>query len=122
MPLTFVLDEHLRGPLWQAIQRHNQSGGLPIDAVRVGDSADLPLGTRDPEILQWAERHGRILVSLDRHTMPNHLKNHLLLGRHSPGVLLVDASCTMSAIVSALELAAHAGNPIDYADQTSYVP
>lgn len=33
--LTFLLDEQLRGPLWKAIQRHNQTGGLPIDAMRV---------------------------------------------------------------------------------------
>ncbi len=28
MPLTFLLDEHLRGLLFQAIQRHNAGGGL----------------------------------------------------------------------------------------------
>jgi hypothetical protein len=26
MPLRFLLDEHLRGPLWQAIQDHNAAG------------------------------------------------------------------------------------------------
>jgi hypothetical protein len=26
MPLQFVLDEHLRGPLWDIIQRHNIAG------------------------------------------------------------------------------------------------
>jgi hypothetical protein len=30
--------------LWRAIQRHNGLGPLPIDSVRVGDPADLPLG------------------------------------------------------------------------------
>ncbi len=42
--IRFVLDEHLRGPLWAAIQRHNLSASLPIDAVRVGDPPDLSLG------------------------------------------------------------------------------
>jgi hypothetical protein len=54
--LCFLLDEHLRGPLWLAILRHNSQGGLPIDVVRVGDSPDLPLGSTDLDILLWAER------------------------------------------------------------------
>ena len=41
MPLTYLLDEHLRGPLWRAIQRHNALGTDPLDAVRVGDVEDL---------------------------------------------------------------------------------
>ena len=66
MPLPYLLDEHLRGPLWRVIQRHNATGGLPIDALRVGDPDDLPLGSDDATILAWAEREGRILLTLDR--------------------------------------------------------
>ena len=51
MPLGFLLDEHLRGPLWTMIQRHNLSSDLQLDIVRVGDVADLPLGTLDGELL-----------------------------------------------------------------------
>jgi hypothetical protein len=51
-PLGFVLDEHLRGPLWDAIQAHNaKPRAEPILAFRVGDLPDLPLGMDDPEIL-----------------------------------------------------------------------
>jgi hypothetical protein len=48
--LPFLLDEHLRGPLWLAILRHNAQGGLLIDAARVGDAPDLPLGSDDATI------------------------------------------------------------------------
>jgi hypothetical protein len=44
--IRFVLDEHLRGPLWRAGQRHNARAEDPIDVVRVGDPPDLPLGQR----------------------------------------------------------------------------
>jgi len=58
-PLGFVLDEHLRGALWDAIQAHNaKPGAEPILVFRVGDSPDLRLGTDDPDILQWAEQKG----------------------------------------------------------------
>ena len=46
MPVRFVLDETLRGkPIWQAIRQHRASGPIAVDAVRVGDPRDLPLGS-----------------------------------------------------------------------------
>jgi hypothetical protein len=70
MPLAILLDEHLRGTLWRAIQHHNARGSNPLDVVRVGDPENLPLGSLDPEILLWAEREERILVSEDRKPLP----------------------------------------------------
>jgi hypothetical protein len=59
MALRFVPDGNLRGPLWRAIQRHNLGGTDPIDAIRVGDAADLPLGMARPGYL-----HSLIAVDL----------------------------------------------------------
>ena len=85
MPLRYVLDEHLRGPLFHAIQSHSQLGAYPLDVTRVGDPADLPLGTLDSALLEWAEREGRILVTVDRNTMAGHLTAHLTASSRSPG-------------------------------------
>jgi hypothetical protein len=120
--LRFLLDEHLRGPLWLAIQRHNVRGGLPIDVARVGDEPDLPLGSDDPTILLWAEREGRILVTEDVHTMPGHLTGHLQARHHSPGVFVVSIGSSIGQLVTWLELVAHAGDPADYADGITYLP
>jgi hypothetical protein len=46
-PLRFVLDEHLRGVLFDAIDRHNQFSAFPLDVVQVGGPQDLPLGSKD---------------------------------------------------------------------------
>ena len=120
--LRYVLDENLRGVLWQAIQQHNNRGAFPIDIVRVGDPPDLPLGTVDPDILLWAERQGRIFVSLDKKTLPSHLAQHLQSGRHSPGIFLVIPSSTLTEIVDYLLYAAYAGDPLDYADGIRFFP
>ena len=122
MALTFLLDEHLRGPLWHAIIQHNQQGGIQIDILRVGDPRDLPLGSSDPDILIWAEREGRIVISLDRNSMPGHFLSHLQSGRHSPGLLLVHPFCGFTRVVAELALITHAGNPADYFDQIGYIP
>jgi hypothetical protein len=74
------------------------------------------------DVLVWAEREGRILITEDKHTMPTHLANHLKGGQTSPGVLMLRAGCTLREVVDCLELAAHAGEPSDYADAITFIP
>jgi hypothetical protein len=122
MPLRYLLDENLRGPLWQTIQLHNSSGVNILDTVRVGDPPHLPLGSDDLLILRWAESEGRVLVTADRKTMLPHLKAHLLAGHHSPGIFIVRRRTTLSQIVFHLVLAAYAADPMLLRDQIEYIP
>lgn len=84
MPLRYLLDENQRGVLWQVIECHNARGIDVLDALRVGDPPDLPLGSDDATILLWAEREQRILVTFDRSSMSLYLSDHLKTGNHSP--------------------------------------
>jgi hypothetical protein len=122
MPLAFVLDENCRGPLWNAIQSHNQRGSYPLDAVRVGDLPDLSLQSSDPEILAWAERAGRILLTFDESTMPSYWIAHLQSGRHSPGVFIIRTKATLREIVENLVLVAYASDPAEWLDRLEYFP
>lgn len=121
MALAFVLDEHLRGPLWQAILRQNLRGEYLLDVVRVGDVADLPLSSDDPAVLLWA-RENRILVTEDRHTIARHLRDHRARGHHCPGILIPRAGQRMRTLVECLVLISHAGDPADCADAITYFP
>jgi hypothetical protein len=122
MPLDFVFDEQLRGLMWRAVQSHNKAGLHPIDVIRVGDVPDLPLGTKDPDILVWAERHGRIVVSQDESTMKTHLANHLRSGHDSPGVLLVRKGSRLKEVVFFLAAIAYASDAANWRDQATYIP
>lgn len=122
MSIRFLLDENLRGPLWQAILRHNLNGEPTLDAVRIGDFPDLPLGSDDPDILAWAEREGRLLITEDRHTMPAHLERHLAADRHSPGVLMVRREARIRDLLETLVLIACVGEPSNFADAVIYIP
>jgi predicted nuclease of predicted toxin-antitoxin system len=121
MPLAFIIDENLRGPQSQAIRDHNAAGGAWIDAVEIGDAPTLPLGSKDPDILHWAERNDRILVTQD-YKMPVHLGNHVRSGRHSPGVLMLRTGSHLADMLDMLAVIAHAGNPTDYLDRCIYLP
>lgn len=123
MALRFLIDENLRGRrLWRGIVRHNVLGGLTIDAVQVGDPVDLPLGSSDPEILRWAEREDRILISRDQSTLTPHLLAHLQAGYHSPGIFIVHPIASYAAILNYLEIVAHAGNADDFRDRLVFIP
>ena len=122
MALSFVLDEDLRGAVWWAIQRHNLRGTDVIDVVRVGDLPDLPLGTPDPEVLVWAERAARALVTNDRNTMIGHLRNHQHAGGHTFGLFVVRPLSDLKQLVATLSLIAHAGNEQQWWDQVIYIP
>lgn len=122
MPLRYLLDEHFRGPLWRAIQQHNAGGTHPIDVSRVGDPADLPLGSLDPDDLLWAERNGCVVVSFDKGTMPGHLVGHLQAGHHSPGVYLVRSYATIPQVVDYLVISAYTTDPALLQDTYEFIP
>lgn len=122
MPLLYLLDEQLRGPLWRTLLWHNAAGRNPVDVVRVGDFDDLPLGATDPVVLAWAEAAGRILVSFDRQTMAQHLDDHLEAGHSSPGIFLIRPQSTLVAVLSFLIDAAYASEPHEWQDRITFIP
>jgi hypothetical protein len=122
MAIAFVLDENLRGkPLWPAIRHHNLAGRPPIDATRVGDPSDLPLGSIDADILIWAERVDRIILTEDSATFPAELTAHLRLGRSSPGVFVIRPSATVAVVLSWLELVVLDNRRTSWVDMVTYV-
>jgi hypothetical protein len=122
MGCRFLLDEQLRGPLWALTEQHNSGGIHPLDVTRVGDPVDLPLGMPDPDILIWAEREGRILVSEDWRTMRGHFQAHLAVGQHSPGLFLLRPQIPYTDIVDFLVAVAYASEPDEWIDNWLYIP
>jgi hypothetical protein len=122
MALRYVFDENLRGPLWAAVCRANARRTEPVDITRVGDEADLPLGTSDPELLLWAEVHDCIVVSSDVRTTPTHHHDHLQAGHHSPGVFLIALPYSIPQIVEALLYYAEGSDAALWRDRICYIP
>jgi predicted nuclease of predicted toxin-antitoxin system len=63
---------------------------------------DAPLaGLRDPEVLARAAQEGRILVSHDRTTMPQHF-GEFISSQNSPGVIIVYQGSSLRSTVERL--------------------
>jgi hypothetical protein len=93
-----------------------------IEVSAVGDSAVPPIGTPDAELLRWIEENGYILVSRNRRTLPQHLKEHVKAGHHVPGILLLRRQCPLSQLIEDLLLIWESGDPKEYEDQLIYLP
>jgi hypothetical protein len=121
MPLRYLVDENLRGTLAVTLVRVATKYGLSIDLLQVGDDPGPELGTVDSQLLMWAERHDRILVSRDRRTLAAHLAAHLATGHQSPGVLLV-RDVPLVELAEYLVLLAFASDVEEWKDRICFVP
>jgi hypothetical protein len=61
------------------------------------------LGAEDPEVLAWAAREGRILLTHDRATMPDHAYARVCAGEKMPGVIVVNILLPVGKAIEALE-------------------
>jgi hypothetical protein len=122
MTICFLFDENRDHPLRSAVARHNARGIDPIDAVQVDDPPDRPRGSDDPDILIWAEREGRILVSFDRSTLRNFLSDHLQAGHYSPGIFLIRRGTTLREVIDFLVLATYASEPREWENRCQFIP
>ena len=93
-----------------------------IDILRVGDEVAPPLKTPDDLILMHLEEHRRMLVTLNRASMPGHIGDHLRAGRHHWGVLRVKPGAAMATLVEELVLLWEASEAEDWVDHFDWLP
>ena len=123
MTVRYVLDENLRGILWRTLQRDaGPAVPWPIDVTCVGERPDLPLGTIDPDLLEWAYRNDRVLVTRDQRSMPVHFADRLAMGKHSAGVFVIRKKAGLVEVMDFLMAAAHASEAEEWRDRIVDIP
>jgi hypothetical protein len=93
----------------------------PLLDIQTADAARLA-GVPDPEVLARSAQSGRVLVSHDYHTMPDHFADFLASGQHSPGVLLLHQTLPVAQAIEALLLVWNASDPAEWRDLLTYLP
>lgn len=58
----------------------------------------------DENLLRWAAEHGRVLISHDRRSMPDHFASLMLAGETTAGILIIPQNMTIRRAVDELEL------------------
>ncbi len=116
--VRYLIDESLRLSTVAALRRIEPT----IDVHRVGQSGMPVFGTLDPAILAYCEQSDRLLVTLDRASMPVHISEHLATGGHTAGVLLVTGGCTFRQLLDDLVLIWSCTTGEDWSDVIHYLP
>lgn len=118
MTIHFLLDENLWPMMKTLLLRCNPA----IDVLRVGDEGGPPLGTPDPDILEYVERTQRMLVTNNRKSMPGHVAEHFAAGRHHYGILQVRTERPLPEIVESLHIIWGASVYEEWKDRTVWIP
>lgn len=117
MSIRFLADEDLKAAIVQGLRSREPA----IDILDV-KTAGLR-GTKDPALLELADRQGRILITYDRHTMTRHLRDRLHAGKSSPGVFVVPhRRSAIGEIIEWLLLIWAASQAEEWRDRIVYLP
>lgn len=116
--IRYLLDENVN-PLSRAELLKREPN---LVVWKVGDPGAPPRGTPDPAILQWCEENAFILVTNNRRSMPQHLRDHLHEGRHAPGVFELNPDMGIGETIEELLLIWGAADMDEYRDLLIYLP
>jgi hypothetical protein len=115
--MRFLLDENTEPAISAGLRRRDPA----LEVWRIGEPSAPPRGSLDPDILRWCEDHDCILVTNNRHSMPNHLRDHLQEGRHVPGIFTIRTQMGVGLVIDLLVLASQIVDPKDCCDQIKYL-
>jgi hypothetical protein len=91
-----------------------------LDIVRVQD-ANLPRKD-DPDVLEWAAREGRVLLSHDVGTMRKHAYDRVNAGLPMPGLFEVSQELPIGVAIEELLLLAEGSLEGEWEGQVRYLP
>lgn len=114
--IRLLIDEDVHGGIVNGLRRRQPA----LDLVRAQDVGLRQ--TPDPTILEWAAHQGRVVVSVDKKTLPAFAWDRVARGLPMPGVAILRNFLTIGQAVNELELIALAGNPDDLHNQVLYLP
>jgi len=79
-------------------------------------------GVPDPEVLAFATRQNRILVTSDLRTMPRHFGEFLEWNGHCAGVFLVKQRASLADVIEDLILIWAASDAVEWNDRIVEIP
>jgi hypothetical protein len=116
----FVIDENLRGLFSSALK----TAMLTAHIIRVGDHPEWPLGMSDYDLLHFCAQTDRILITVDRKSMPGHWADFHDSNPETPhpGAMILRHGYSLPEVIEHLKLIVAASTPDEYVDRLMYLP
>jgi hypothetical protein len=114
--LRLLADENFSGDILRGLSLRQPD----LDLARV---QDLGLGgATDPQILEWAAKHRRIILTHDRATMPNHALERVGAAEAMSGVFILDDRFPVGRAIDEILLIDQCSEQEEWRDQVVYLP
>lgn len=91
--LRLASDADVHGDVIRGLQRRQPK----IDLIRVQDA--LPEGAADQDVLAWAAREGRVLITNDRNTMVGFAAERITAGESLPGLIVTSIEQSIGSTI-----------------------
>jgi len=79
-------------------------------------------GYEDSDLLRWTAEHNRILITHDKKTIPDFVRELVSAGLTLPGVILVIKSVSIGRLIDDLEITILCGKAEDFRNDVFYLP
>ncbi len=112
----FVADENFNGAVVRGLLRRRST----LDLVRVQDS-DLS-GISDPDLLAWAAREQRVVLTHDVTTLRQFAEDRICAGLPMPGVFEVGEHLSIREAIEDLVLIAECSQEGEWEGQVRFLP
>lgn len=79
-------------------------------------------GMPDPQVLDYSASVGRVLITHDKSTMPEHFADRVRSGMSCPGVLVASKRAPIAEIAESIVLIWSASEPAEWEAQVRHLP
>ena len=114
--IRFLADENFDNRILRGLRRENAEA----DIVRVQDTELYQ--AKDPDVLEWAAKEGRIVLTRDLKTMPHYAYERVRAGKPMPGMVAVQPNAPVGTVIEDILLLIETTEPEALKDQVVYIP
>jgi hypothetical protein len=114
--LLLAADENFNGNIVRGLFRRQPA----LDLVRLQEVGLS--GAEDPEVLAWAAREGRVLLTHDVSTMTRYAYERVQAGQPMPGVFEISRALPIGRAIEEILLLAECSLEEEWEGQVRYLP
>lgn len=111
-----LTDEDVPGGIARGLRKRNPG----LDIVRVQEVGLMQ--SPDPDVLDWATREGRLIITRDVSTMTAHAFERIALGLSMLGVSVLPERMPVGHAIKELEIIVLASNPDEWRSRVIFLP
>jgi predicted nuclease of predicted toxin-antitoxin system len=115
-PIRFLADEDFDNNILRGLLARDGT----LDIVRAQDCGLSQ--TPDVQVLEWAAKRGRVILTHDENTMVGDAYSRVTSGLPMPGVVLVHQWTPIARAIDDVLFLAQAGTSVDFDQQVIHVP